>query len=105
MTEQLSLSHIEKLCEGTMKRQLSINRERGVGVEGKITGILLFLWAGNFLLPLQRLPVSKNLMENINRDNEKVLNQEDITDLQNNEAKTNIISRRNRQIQNYNWRF
>ena len=44
-------------------------------------------------------------MKNINRDNEKVLNQEDITDLQNNEAKTNIISRRNRQIQNYNWRF
>ena len=102
MTEQLSLSHTEELCEGTMKRQLPTSHGSG---GGKITGILLFLWAGNFLLPLQRLPVSKNLMKNINRDNEEVLNQEDITDLQNNEAKTNIISRRNRQIQNYNWRF
>ena len=87
-TERLSLSHTQKqLCEGTMKRQLSTS-QGGRGV-GEFTGILLFLWAGSFLLPLQRLPVSKNLMKNINRDNEKVVNQEDITDLQNNEAKTN----------------
>ena len=87
-TERLSLSHTQKQqCEGTMKRQLSTS-QGGRGV-GEFTGILLFLWAGSFLLPLQRLPVSKNLMKNINRDNEKVVNQEDITDLQNNEAKTN----------------